>query len=204
MDEGVNSSIVLKLPGVQLNRPRAGRLVDFFCRVRPQDKLKYCQPGFAPRLYLLQLPAQHRSHPLKLFPFNVQQRRAQLLKASHLSRSRHPHHLPVVEQAAHLEHQRQVSGNKSWLTGTTVAAVPVANISSKSPLLQEKFYRLSNSFAAVTWSWPGCRPWGAPSRRRGGCCAASCQAPSCWLASPDVQVLINMFSFNQWESKKES
>ena len=140
MDEGVNSSIVLKLPGVQLNRPRAGRLVDFFCRVRAQDKLKYCQPGFAPRLYLLQLPAQHRSHPLKLFPFNVQQRRAQLLKESlHLSRSRHPHHLPVVEQAAHLQHQRQVSGNKSWLTGTTVAAVPVANISSKSPLLQEMF-----------------------------------------------------------------
>ena len=30
MDEGVDSSIVLKLPGVQLNRPRAGRLVDFF------------------------------------------------------------------------------------------------------------------------------------------------------------------------------
>ena len=57
---------------------------------------------------------------------------------------------------------------------------------------------------AVTWSWPGCRPWGAPSRRRGGCCAASCQAPSCWLASPDVQVLINMFSFNRWKSTKES
>ena len=99
MDEGVDSSIVLKLPGVQLNRPRAGRLVD-------QDKLKYCQPGFAARLYLLQLPAQHRSHPLKLFPFNVQQRRAQFLKASDLSRSRHLHHLPVVEQAAHLQHQR--------------------------------------------------------------------------------------------------
>ena len=106
MDEGVNSSIVLKLPGVQLNRPRAGRLVDFFCRGRAQDELKYCQPGFAARLYLLQLPAQHRSHPLKLFPFNVQQRRAQLLKRSHLSRSRHLHHLPVVEQAAHLQHQR--------------------------------------------------------------------------------------------------
>ena len=29
MDEGVNSSIVLKLPGVQLNRPRAGRLIFF-------------------------------------------------------------------------------------------------------------------------------------------------------------------------------
>ena len=34
MDEGVNSSIVLKLPGVQLNRPRAGRLIFFVASSR--------------------------------------------------------------------------------------------------------------------------------------------------------------------------
>ena len=206
MDEGVNSSIVLKLPGVQLNRPRAGRLVDFFCRVRAQDKLKYCQPGFAPRLYLLQLPAQHRSHPLKLFPFNVQQRRSQFLKPSKRPqpesasspsprcRASRPPATPALSLWKQKLADRHNGGRSPRCKHLKQVSTPARNVLS----IVKQFC------GAVTWSWPGCRPWGAPSRRRGGCCAASCQAPSCWLASPDVQVLINMFSFNQWESKKES
>ena len=122
----------------------------------------------------------------------------------HLSWRGHLHHLTFVEEAAHLAQSLNVSQKSKavcglllltkenlwvWLlTGTMQAAVPVANISSSCPLL-ENVWSVLTGFP-LTWSCQGCRPWGAPSQRRGGGGAASSQAPSRWLVSPAKAPLV--------------